>query len=83
MALITDDVILAAVPPQSSNTSSVARSRPGAMYSGSTPRSKAVARIGDDAERAAGLGDVHRIPERRFDQHVGRPPRHSRNARRP
>ncbi|MCY1503245.1 hypothetical protein D9M68_373650 [compost metagenome] len=30
-----------------------------------------VTRIGDDAERAAGLGDVHRIPERRFDQHVG------------
>jgi hypothetical protein len=30
-----------------------------------------VAGIGDDAEAAAGLGDVHRIPQRRFDQHIG------------
>ena len=32
---------------------------------------EAITRIGDDAERAAGAGDVHRIPQRRFDQHVG------------
>ena len=33
---------------------------------------EAVARVGVDAELAAGLGDVERLPERRFDQHVGR-----------
>ena len=31
---------------------------------------EAVAGIGDDAEAAAGFGDVHRIPEGGFDQHV-------------
>ncbi|EEF26219.1 conserved hypothetical protein, partial [Ricinus communis] len=31
---------------------------------------KAVTGIGDDAEATAGLRDVHRIPERGFDQHV-------------
>ena len=33
---------------------------------------EAVARIRLDAELAAGLGDVGLIPQRRFDQHVGR-----------
>ena len=32
---------------------------------------KAIAGIGIDAELAAGLGDIHRHPQRRFDQHVG------------
>ena len=32
---------------------------------------EAIARIGIDAELAAGLRDVDRIPERGFDQHVG------------
>ena len=31
---------------------------------------EAVARVGDDAEPAAGLGDVGRVPQRAFDQHV-------------
>ena len=33
---------------------------------------EAIARIGMDAELAAGLRDIERLPERRFDQHVGR-----------
>ena len=32
---------------------------------------EAVAGIGDDAELAAGLRDVERVPQGRFDQHVG------------
>ena len=31
-----------------------------------------IARIRVDAELAAGLGDIERIPKRRFDQHIGR-----------
>ena len=31
-----------------------------------------VARVGDNAELAAGVRDIHRVPQRRFDQHVGR-----------
>ena len=30
-----------------------------------------VAGVGDDAQRAAGAGDVQRLPQGRFDQHVG------------
>ena len=33
---------------------------------------EAIARIGIDAELAAGLRDVDRVPQRGFDQHVGR-----------
>ena len=32
---------------------------------------KPIARVGMNAELAAGLGDVGRIPQRGFDQHVG------------
>ena len=32
---------------------------------------EAIARVGIDAELAAGLRDVERLPQRRFDQHVG------------
>ena len=32
---------------------------------------EAIARVGVDAELAAGLGDVERLPQRRLDQHVG------------
>ena len=32
---------------------------------------EAVAGVGVDAEPAAGLGDVERVPERGFDEHVG------------
>ena len=31
-----------------------------------------IARVGDDAELAAGMGDILRVPQRRLDQHVGR-----------
>ena len=33
---------------------------------------EAIARVGDDAELAAGLRDVGRVPQRAFDQHVAR-----------
>ena len=33
---------------------------------------KTIARIGDDAELASGLGDVGGVPQRAFDQHVAR-----------
>ena len=44
---------------------------------------EAIARIGIDAELAAGLRDVERIPQRRFDQHVGRRLRAAATPRRP
>ena len=33
---------------------------------------EAIARVGHDPELAAGVGDVHRVPQRAFDQHVAR-----------
>ena len=44
---------------------------------------EAIARIGIDAELAAGLRDVERIPQRRLDQHVGGRLPSSRSPRRP
>ena len=44
---------------------------------------EAIAGVGDDAELAAGLGGVDRIPERRLDEHVGGRLRRSRRPRRP
>ena len=44
---------------------------------------EAIARVGDDAELAAGLRDVQRVPERGFDQHIGGALVDSPNARRP
>ena len=59
------------VPPQSSSTICVASSSPGSMKFRIDAALEAVARIGVDAERAAGVGDVERLPQRQFDQHVG------------
>ena len=42
----------------------------------------AIAGIGVDAELAAGLGDVERLPQRRLDENVGGRLRASRRARR-
>ena len=44
---------------------------------------EAVARVGIDAELAAGLRDVDRLPQRRFDQHVGGVLVAARESRRP
>ena len=65
-------VISLGVPPQRSITIRVASSSPGTMNAGSTPRSKRWRASESIAEPAAGAGDVERLPQRRFDQHVGR-----------
>ena len=59
------------VPPQNSSTSLRGKFQPRHHEFRIDAALEAVARIGDDAERAAGAGDVQRLPQRRFDQHIG------------
>ena len=71
-------VIADGSPPQRSSTMRVASSSPGTMKAGIDAALEAIARVRIDAELAAGLRDVERVPQRRFDQHVGGGLRRSR-----
>ena len=53
-----------------SSTSSVASSQPGSAEVGIDAALEAIAGVRHDAELAAGLGDVGRVPQRALDQHV-------------
>ena len=61
------------VPPQNATTSAVARVEAGQAERGDRRRaSKQVARVRHDPESAAGRRDIRRMPQRGFDEHVGR-----------
>ena len=68
------------VPPQRSITSAVARSRPGHAEGRIDAALEPIARVGVDAELAARLGDVERVPQGAFDQHVRGASRRSPSA---